>query len=552
MGYVLGISSGLWRVGREDNIFGIIKKGYYSITYGVRFTQIDIDSITEFKDPFLKQGIEELKRFGIEFGFHGETTATSAVDVIGFDSAIKDVYEITHKRLIEQINAAGELGAKYLLFHASESSPFQMLYREFQPSKLVDFWGRPLRELIESEKFLWKFVFESNVTKKIWEFLRIEPQEVIERRLSVLRQHIRELLQSKITEATQKVLANVEAKIRNGEIKPEERDKAFVEEYNRLKEEIEKEISEYEKSETERLKNEVTKDLLDSIDSYDLNYGPERFAYYVVAKYMNETKDPLWMGIVGRKLSDEEIFTKPEIWVPAVATKYVWGHFNPSPNFEDPKPLLEKYKMYIVWETGLVRQGYEGMARIARPKELYYLAKNLGTKWSAWCLDMEHILATCYIDLKKEIEELPDDAGAWLKVVHVAYPSPLHGHKPIPLGSEAQEYIYEILYILRQKGFKEGWILHERGDKPAFQTMEVLRRIKEFLEKDVPPNELPPEFYGFEIDEPEVIRQEQIVLQHALDPLKGLLAVPEEEHTFLSKIALERGRLEQWKKEEMR
>jgi len=59
-------------------------------------------------------------------------------------------------------------------------------------------------------------------------------------------------------------------------------------------------------------------------------------------------------------------------------------------------------------------------------------------------------------------------------------------------------------------------------------------------------------FNGFKIDEPEVIRQRQIILQHALDPIKGLVSIPEEDHTFLSRIALEKGRLEQWKKGEMR
>jgi hypothetical protein len=166
---------------------------------------------------------------------------------------------------------------------------------------------------------------------------------------------------------------------------------------------------------------------------------------------------------------------------------------------------------------------------------------------------MEHILSMCpNIDLEKEIDTLPADAGKYLKVVHLAYPSPLHAHFPIPLGSEAQEFIYRILFKLRQKGFTDGWIIYERGDKPASQTIEVMRRIKEFLEKGIPPQELPPEFYGFKIDEPEVIRQRQIIMQHALDPLKGLLAVPEEDHTFLSRTALEKGRLDQWRREEMK
>lgn len=531
MGYVLGISSGLFSVGKDESIYGLWKKGYYSITHGVRFTQIDVERITEFKDPFLKERIEELKRFGVEFGFHGETRATSGAEVIGFDVAIADIYKISHERLLAQIKFAGELGAKYLLFHASESLPFQMLFRDLQPSKLVDFWGRPLRELVESEKFLERFVFESNekIKEILWGFERAY--------------HISTL--DKYKEYKEKLKKELEKAKREYEKETDETRKRVILETIRG---LERDLERLD-DEIQRLREECLK----IIDSYDLHYGPERFAYYVVAKYMQETKDPIWYGIVGKKLSDKELVEKPELWVSAVATKYIWGHINPKlSEYENPKPLLEKHKLYLVWETGFLQTGMEGMMRIATPKELYTLAKHLGTPYAGWCLDMEHILSVCNIDIENEIRKLPRDAGTWLKVVHVAYPSPLHAHMPISLGSEAHEFLYKILYILRQKGFREGWIIYERGDKPAFQTIEVLRRIKEFLEKDVPPEELPPEFYGFKIDEPEVIRQREVILQHAMDPIKGLIAVPEEEHTFLSRTALERGKAEQWKREEMR
>ncbi|HIQ49710.1 MAG TPA: hypothetical protein EYH56_00785 [Nanoarchaeota archaeon] len=530
MGYVLGISSGLWRAGgQKEEFFGIVRKGYQALTYGVTFTQIDIDTVTEFKDPFLRKGIEELKRFGISFGFHGETLATTSREVIMLDSAIKDIYDMTHQRLIEHLKNAGELGAKYVLFHASENTPFQMLFREFQPSKLVDFWGRPIKELIESEKFLEKFVFESEekIKEFLWGFERSYHISQLDRKKEekkILEKTILEFKQQLEKEKNENEKTNLKMEIKKLELQ---------------KEAIEKAIEYY--------KNECLK----VIDSYDLHYGPERFAYYVVAKYLNEKKDPIWMGIVGRQLSDEEIIKHPELWVGAVATKYIWGHFNPRIH-EDPKPILEKYKMYIVFETQMAAQGQEGMMRIAHPKELYYLAKNLGTPYAAWALDIEHVLS-CGIDPEEAIKNLPEDAGKYLKVVHITYPSPLNpSHYPIPLGSEAQEYVYKLLYILRQKGFKDGWIIYERGSAPIQQTIIVLRKIKEFLEKDTPPEELPPEFYGFKIDEPEVIRQRQIILQHALDPIKGLVSIPEEDHTFLSRIALEKGRLEQWKKGEMR
>ncbi len=539
MGYVLGISSGLFGVERKDvGLYGLGKKGYYCIRFGVRFTQIDVETITEFADPFLKEEVERLKAFGIEFGFHGETGMTGGTrEVVDFDSALKDTYELTHKRLITQIKVAGELGAKYLLFHASENIPIQFLYKHMQPSFLVDFWGRPLRNLIEEEKFLEKFLFESEdeIQMEVWRHVTryVYPAARLRRYLA----EEKSMLQSKKTEEIVRILgANYPEDEREKKIK-----------------EVEERFKKQEKELEEMLKEYVKKEFLTFIESNDLSYGPEVFAYIVVAKWMNEKKDPIWRIVVGKKLSDKELLKDIDKWVPAVAIKYIWGHFNPkSEDFEDPKPLLEKYKMYLVWETGCIGRGMEDYLRVGRPIELYTIAKNLGTSYAAWCLDLEHILTSYKMDVVKEIEKLPKDAGSYLKVVHFTYPSPHHAHFPVSLGSEAQELWYKILFTLRQKGFKDGWIIYERGSMPAEQTIEVMRRIKEFLEKDVPPEQLPPEFYGITVDEPEFVRQREIIIQHALDPLKGLISVPEVDHTFLSRFAVERGRLEQWRKEEMR
>jgi hypothetical protein len=83
----------------------------------------------------------------------------------------------------------------------------------------------------------------------------------------------------------------------------------------------------------------------------------------------------------------------------------------------------------------------------------------------------------------------------------------------------------------------------------------ALKIMAEHLEKDIPPERLPPEFFGIvtgEIASEE--RQLAIIREHARDPLKGLISVPEEEYTFLSRAALEKPGVtpEKWKKEELR
>ena len=72
--------------------------------------------------------------------------------------------------------------------------------------------------------------------------------------------------------------------------------------------------------------------------------------------------------------------------------------------------------------------------------------------------------------------------------------------------------------------------------------------IKEFLEKDTDPKMLPLEFYGMKEDGPDIKRQEVAIREHRLDPLKGMLLVPEEEYTFLSSEAVKKGKGEEWKK----
>ncbi len=521
MGYTLGISSGLYSVGRSKELYGLAKKGYYSLKFGIKFTQIDLDSLSEFKDPFLRQSIEELKRFGIEFGIHGETRMTTGRNLMFLESALETYYKMSHFRLIEHLKNMDGLGAKYLVFHASESTPFSLLSFEEQVSRLVDPWGNPLKNFIKENKFLLDFVFNKNnkVREQLWKFVPLQetdPFEVIKKEKEVIEMRYKEAIEKE------------------------------------EKEEVKKGLEEAMKKELGEVEQRVKEYFLGWTYHDRISIGPERFAYYVVAKYMQETNDPIWWDVVGKKLSDEEIVSNPNIWVPAVAIKYIQGHFNPkNSSYQDPKPYLEKNKLFVSFESAEGTRGEEYLLRIYKPKDLHFLAKHLNTPYGSWVLDFEHTL-TNGLDVMKAVEELPDDGGSTLKVVHLAYPSPLHGHMPIPLGSEAQEYIYKVLFLLRQKGFRDGWIIYERGGEPVGQTILTLRKIKEFLEKDVPPEELPPEFYGFDINEPNIVRQQQIIKQHAFDPLKGLITVPEEEHTFLGRRAVERGKVEEWKRGEMK
>jgi len=328
------------------------------------------------------------------------------------------------------------------------------------------------------------------------------------------------------------------------------------------------------------IENETKKTFIEAIYSFsrrsELHYGTERLPYYIIAKYMEITKDPLWKNIVdasikyfsklegkttdewlkSRKIKnismDDDNFVKEyKIWVPAVAAKYIWGHFNRDNG--KLKNLAKKYNIIIAFETAM---GEEERMRLANPLHLYYLVKELGENFSI-ALDLEHILGA-NINPEIALDLLPEDAGKFIRLIHTGHPSPLQpAHLRIGLGSEEQIYLYKIYYKLRKKGMgveNDCYIIFERGEETEFQeSIQALRLIKEFLEKDVEPEiaSRDPKFFGFDIGEFKSLeRQRAIIREHAFDPLAGLIVAREETHGELGRLALEKGkRPEEWLKE---
>ena len=173
-------------------------------------------------------------------------------------------------------------------------------------------------------------------------------------------------------------------------------------------------------------------------------------------------------------------------------------------------------------------------------------------------VDFEHI-ATQAIDPVEELTDLTNnfpDVGKYIACVHANNPSPLHSHFPIQLGDDR---IYRLLWILKKAGMGKDhltYILFERGGfKDPFQhAVTALKIMVKFLEKDVHPDKLPPEFYG--VSSRGLLAEERqwvTIFINAMNPLRGLVKIPEEEYTFLGRAATEEGkRREEWKKEEYR
>ncbi len=168
----------------------------------------------------------------------------------------------------------------------------------------------------------------------------------------------------------------------------------------------------------------------------------------------------------------------------------------------------------------------------------------------AYNIDFEH-LTTNLIDPVEDAKSLDAGDGKYVKMLHVNAPRPYGGqHGPLFLLTEELTIIYEWMWILRQKGMKNAYFIWEMGSYGLYQTAIAFRRMAMALEHDIPPEELPPEFYG--IDEVLLAEQKKALIEHAYDPLEGMLLQPEEKHTFLGNAAREKGKLDKWAGEEHR
>jgi len=251
---------------------------------------------------------------------------------------------------------------------------------------------------------------------------------------------------------------------------------------------------------------------------------------------------------------------------------------DPKKREQEEKKLFEILsKLRISFENPDARNPeLGGRYMLWHPKQIYLavkharnaLAKDPATKSHSdkifMIIDWEHV-ATQGVDPFHEAEDFvnsianvlgDNNAGDLILGVHSNYPSPLQPHKPIEIAD--RPVIYSLLYKLRKIGFGKNqiaYLLFERGggDNPFKGSIIALKTIAEELEKDTPPDQLPISFYGISEGTRDYARQIVIIKEHALEPLKGLIKVPEEDYTFIGTAAIKSGKQpDQWKKEELR
>ncbi len=309
----------------------------------------------------------------------------------------------------------------------------------------------------------------------------------------------------------------------------------------------------------------------------------EQVAYRIIAKYMWLTHDPLWVDIVGMEYDPDQITWRNELGyeyyskdkksqdkngptlkvlverlITAVAAKYIQGHlFVKDERWSmkmDDKELPSHISVYdyckesnvkIYIETAMPPQGQEGQLRIMSANEHVKLVKNLDMgKITSYCVDFEHLTVN-YIYVDKDIETLADGDAKYITMVHINAPRPIMGaHSPIDKISHDMQIIYRWLYLMRQKGMKNAYLIWEMGSYGVRESAVAFRKLMEELGKGTDPLKLPKEFYGID----QMFEQQQWVnmREHAYDPLKGLIANPEEDHGLLSTEAVKKNKLNEW------
>jgi len=298
--------------------------------------------------------------------------------------------------------------------------------------------------------------------------------------------------------------------------------------------------------------------------------------YYkdVLDRYKMDYNDDDWLDNAWREAEENNDRKFKEFFYGAVAAKFLEGHIKRALRWRDekliPKTLAGHAQLQqiardliIAVEIPDARDAqHAGLHLLWSNRQIYVAVKVIRKVLSTdrvWILaDFEHT-ATQGIDPIIDMEEvvkLAPDFGALTISCHSNAPNPSHAHEPLELGDIR---IYKLLHYLRQTGFgktDDRYVIYERGggDDPFRRSIESLRLTIKFLERDVPPDKLPAEFFGYEgaVAGGED-RQAQIIRDHAWEPLKDLMEMPDEEFTLLGQAAIKKGRRpEQWKKAEFR
>ncbi len=562
MPYKVGISTGMYRVGKDPGLLGFVQKIIgWGGTAGVRMVQIDVDTTAEFYEPEIEKMVKRvIKKYGMEVGIHGEIG-----ELMSLDSGSRAVWNQSHLRLCETLSFADKFGAKFVNVHMSANKLLSS--REYESQRLL---GQQMPVVGWDGYVLAVTSQKSDLAKQI-AFQRVPGHYAVQ-----------------YSDKTDKVHKEYEQRI----TKQVENDPQFLGEIDRVnksnlpQDQKDQYINNIKREQTKVLQGLISRIQNDpnfhyevwSTASPDISIAPflieegEHGAYQVVAAFMKGTNDPLWQQIAEGKDPVRLVFENENLYHAAVAAKYLEGHItrknhDANTKFLQGMSILEfcnKTGVKLFFEVPEGPEGGEGLYRLFNPIHVYYLLKKLGSANIRICLDFEHMISH-QMDPGEIIKIAPGNFGSYVGLLHLGKPIAYYGtaHIPIARGSRAQEILYAWIYELRKKGFKDTWMIFERGSgrtgrgathlEVLEDSVSALRLIAEYLEKDIPPKDLPLEFFGISYQNKDVWAREMVAMRdNAYKPLEGLLVIPEESHTFLSRSAIEKGKQKEWDRAKFR
>ncbi|MBI5332541.1 MAG: hypothetical protein HZB65_03130 [Candidatus Aenigmarchaeota archaeon] len=537
---------------------------------------------------------------GITIGLHA-----LAGEHDSLESGDRRNWMISHRNLVSMIKNAKEVGIEFIVIHLSSTPQFIMRERELRP------FGHTYQVVGPDGKPFWSFAERSEYAKEETMAQLASPHycvdhDIMKKRLKKLNEEYTEKYNKKRENGANEITAEISRwkkskeyadlreairreveqagasgerleKYVNEALRRQENEK-LGELNNKLAQEL-KEIKDEHETKSDRIQRGVDKEELyelwkqSKIGQYFLELG-EISAYHIVGYHMWKTRDPIWMSIVGDMGPDQAYGEKHPEFNAAVACYYIKEHLTLKDNEHNKDyksglagssvlDFVNKSNIILSFETphsGSPGSELEGRFRLFQPDYAEIMLDQIGSSNVGFTADFEHMLSQgLHID-KDVIEKVSGNFGKHVKVIHLGTPVPYGGtaHVPIALGSMAQEAIYKWLFEFRKRGFKNGYVIYERGggdspQKVVEQSIHAIRFIVEYLEKNIKPDDLPEAFYG--VSEQNAARfaiQMNAIREHAWDPLKGMITIPEEEHTFLSKAAIEKGKAEEWKKAKFR
>ncbi len=582
MTYRVGVSTGLYTVARAEELSDVLKKLGFAMTRGTGVIELTGDIPHEVN---ISDGVglwHMAKKQGLDLTFHGSLT-------VPIETPERIEWRDAQDHMEKSVRSAVYAGCKYVNFHACLSVWLELLTYAGKKLRMIfcDHEGNFISEILKECKPLREWLAETQTREYQYSI-------VTEKELS--NEHSRAYIETE--EIVNRKMSDIRRREETGQITHEQavaEIRAVSEEQAKIRADITlKNVQSLMVKKLERGDRWYSESMRGDVEAID--------GYMIMAHYLFYTKDPLWVEMArmykinvdyGNKLWVDEAWEKAEkendrwfkeFFYAACGAKFLEGHTKKLLEWMNTKlkkgieaePLSETFtkedkermlktlrEVNIVYESPDARDpSHAGLFILWSPRQVYAAVKmirqTLKTEKVWMLMDYEHV-ATQGIDPvvdMREVMKLAPDFGKYVYSVHCNPPNPLHPMDPIEIGDVR---VYNLLWMLRQTGFGkvgERYLIFERGGAkdPFERSVEMLKLCVKYLEMDMPPEKLPPEFFGVEGPTTgNIIRQGQIVKDHAWEPLKDLLEMPEEEWTFLSQAAVRKGkRPEVWKRAEFR